>query len=267
MKIPFIKCHANGNDFILIFAENFPESDNRESIIKQLCLRHTGIGADGLFIISPSKKNDFLLDYYNSDGSWETFCANGSRCVSLFMYQSGKVGRKMKFETGAGVHWSEINSDTMVVMSMRKPEYKSQTLSPEGFAGFFVDSGARHFVCESDNLEREFVVNRGRQIRLHQLFQPKGINVNFYKLEDDGIVDIRTYEKGVEQLVLSCSSGSIAVVFHLVQSLGLSSPITTTSPGGKLQFTFDKKWADASCEGPAEITFSGEFDYTAPINA
>ena len=85
MKIPFTKCHANGNDFILILSENFPDIDAKESIIQRLCNRHTGIGSDGLFIISPSKNNDFLLDYYNSDGSWETFCANGSRGVSLFM--------------------------------------------------------------------------------------------------------------------------------------------------------------------------------------
>ena len=267
MKIPFTKCHANGNDFILILSENFPDIDAKESIIQRLCNRHTGIGSDGLFIISPSEKKDFLLDYYNSDGSWETFCANGSRGVSLFMYQSGKVGLKMKFETGAGVHWSEIKSDTMVVMSMRTPEYKSEELNPEGSAGFFVNSGAHHFVCESDNLEEEYVLNLGRRIRQHQLFQPKGINVNFYKLGNDGTVEIRTYEKGVEQMVLSCSSGSTAVVFHLSQSFGLSSPITTTSPGGKLQFTFDKNWEDSTCEGPAEILYSGEFNYSPLDNA
>ncbi|MBC8256416.1 MAG: diaminopimelate epimerase [Candidatus Marinimicrobia bacterium] len=259
MKIPFTKCHANGNDFILILSEYFPEVDDKESIIQRLCNRHTGIGADGLFIISPSEKNDFSLDYYNSDGSWETFCANGSRCASLFMYQSRKVEQKMTFETGAGMYWSEIKSEGMVMMGMRTPEYKSKALNPEGCAGFFVNSGARHFVCESNNLDEEYVTNIGRRIRHHQIFQPKGINVNFYKLEDDGTIQIRTYEKGVEQMMLSCSSGSTAVVFHLSHSLGLSSPITTASPGGKLRFTFDKNWKDASCEGPAEILFSSEF--------
>ncbi len=267
MKIPFTKCHANGNDFILILSDNFPEVDDKEPIIQRLCNRHTGIGADGIFIISPSEKNDFSLDYYNSDGSWETFCANGSRCASLFMYQTRKVGQKMKFETGAGVLWSEIKSEAMVIMRMRTPEYKSKVLNPEGCAGFFINSGARHFVCESDNLEEEYVLDLGKRIRRHQLFHPRGINVNFYKLEDDGTLNIRTYEKGVEKLMQSCSSGSTAVVFHLSQSLGIFSPITTTSPGGELHFTFDKNWKDAKCEGPAEILFSGEFNYSASDNA
>ena len=266
MKIPFTKCHANGNDFILILSENFPEVDEKISIIQRLCNRHTGIGADGLFIISPSEKNDFLLDYYNSDGSWETFCANGSRCASMFMYRTGKTSRKLKFETGAGVHWSEINHEAMVIMGMRMPVYKSEVIMPEGCAGFIVDTGARHFVCESDNLEEVSVLNLGRRIRLHQLFQPQGINVNFYNLEDDGTVDISTYEKGVENFVLSCSSGSTAVVFHLSQGLGLSSPITTISPGGKLLFTFDKNWEVASCEGPVKILFTGVFDCASLCN-
>ena len=153
MKIHFTKCHANGNDFILILSENFPDVDAKESLIQLLCTRHTGIGADGLFIIHPSEQIDFMLDYFNSDGSWETFCANGSRCASLFMNISGKTGRKMQFESGAGMHWSEINSSEMVVMGMKMPEYKSEVFEPEGCKGFFVDSGARHFVCESDNLE------------------------------------------------------------------------------------------------------------------
>ena len=69
MKIPFTKCHANGNDFILILSENFPDVGAKESLIQRLCNRNTGIGADGLFIILPSENYDFCLDYYNADGS------------------------------------------------------------------------------------------------------------------------------------------------------------------------------------------------------
>ena len=56
MMIPFTKGHANGNDFILVYAEDFSEQYRTKNIIYNLCSRHTGIGADGLLIISPSKK-------------------------------------------------------------------------------------------------------------------------------------------------------------------------------------------------------------------
>ena len=60
--------------------------------------------------------------------------------------------------------------------------------------------------------------------------------------------------------MLSCSSGSAAVVYHLSKSHGLISPITTSSIGGSLKFTFDEDWREAFCEGPAELLFSGEFE-------
>ena len=260
MKIPFTKCHANGNDFILILSEDFPDVDAKESLIQRLCNRNTGIGADGLFIILSSEKYDFFLDYYNSDGSWETLCANGSRCASKFIYSLNNTKRKLKFETGAGVHTAEVKSNGEVLMSMKTPVYKSECLSPEGVPGFFVDSGARHFVCQSDNLDEDHVLTLGRKIRHSQPFKPQGINVNFYRIQPDNIIEIRTYEKGVEQLMSSCSSGSAAVVYHLSKSHGLISPITTSSVGGSLKFTFDEGWRDAFCEGPAELLFSGEFE-------
>ena len=260
MKIPFTKCHANGNDFILILSEDFPDMGAKASLIQRLCNRNTGIGADGLFIIFSSEKYDFFLDYYNSDGSWETLCANGSRCASKFMYNLNNTKQKLEFETGAGVHTAEIRSNGEVLMSMKAPVYKSECLSPEGVPGYFVDSGARHFVCQSDNLDEDHVLTLGRKIRRSQPFKPQGINVNFYRIQPDNSIEIRTYEKGVEQLMLSCSSGSTAVVYHLSKSHGFISPITTSSLGGSLKFTFDEDWREAFCEGPAELLFSGEFE-------
>ena len=82
----------------------------------------------------------------------------------------------------------------------------------------------------------------------------------FYRIKPNNIIEIRTYEKGVEQLMLSCSSGSAAVVYHLSNIHSLISPITTSSIGGSLKFTFDEVWKEAFCEGPAELLFSGEFE-------
>ena len=146
-----------------------------------------------------------------------------------------------------------------MLMGMKAPVYKSECLSPEGVPGFFVDSGARHFVCQSDTLNEDRVLALGRKIRHSQSFKPQGINVNFYQIQSDNTIEIRTYEKGVERLVLSCSSGSVAVAYHLSKSCGLMSPIITSSIGGSLKFTFDEDWREVFCEGPAELLFSGEF--------
>ena len=219
MKILFTKYHANGNDFILVLDEDFPKRFRQQNIISRLCHRHFGIGADGMFIIASSEGSEFFLDYYNSDGSWETLCANGSRCAIHFMYNKGLVGNKMAFRAGDGEHRAEILKNGDVLMSLRSPLYKSDNISPEGVDGFFIDSGARHFVCESNILDDDYVFEMGKKVRYSTIFQPRGVNVNFYRKIKGGFIEIKTYEKGVEGVMLSCASGSAAVVFHYINNL------------------------------------------------
>ena len=260
MKFLFTKYHANGNDFILVLDEYFPEKFRRPDIISRLCHRRVGIGADGMFIISSLKDCDFFLDYYNADGSWETFCANGSRCAVHFMYNKSLAGANLVFGAGDGGHRAKILKDGDVLMSLKSPEYKSDHIVSEGIAGFFDDSGARHFVCQSEIMDDNYIFEMGKKIRNSDIFQPRGINVNFYRQTYDNCIEIKTYEKGVEGVMPSCASGSAAVVFHLSQINVVSSPITTQSVGGKLTFTFDEKWEDPWVRGPAEPVFDGEFE-------
>ena len=260
MKILFTKYHANGNDFILVLDKNFPEIFRKPDIISRLCHRQIGIGADGMFIISSSTDYDFFLDYYNADGSWETLCANGSRCAIHFMYNKGLVVANPVFGAGDGEHKAKILKDGDILMSLRSPEYKSDHIVSEGISGFFVDSGARHFVCQSEIMDDDYVFHVGKKIRDSDLFQPRGINVNFYRQTNENCIEIKTYEKGVERVMLSCASGSAAVVFHLSQTNAVSSPTTTQSVGGKLTFTFDEQWGDPWVQGPAEPVFTGEFE-------
>ena len=257
MNLPFTKCHANGNDFIITHLDDFPKEKHTKYIISRLCCRHTGIGADGLFIISPSATYDFVLDYYNSDGSWETLCANGSRCAVRLMHQCGNIKYKTNFLAGDGPHSAKILNNGLISMQMKTPEYQSDVLSIEGCDGYFIDSGARHFVSESENLDDDFVLNVGRKIRNSPIFQPRGINVNFYRLTDKHTVKIKTYEKGVENVMLSCSSGSAAVVYHLSKKQCAESPVHVCSRGGSLIFNFDNAWNDAWVEGPGKIVFTG----------
>ena len=195
MKILFTKYHANGNDFILVMNEDLPEKFRQPKIINRLCSRRTGIGADGVFIISPSKDYDFFLDYYNADGSWESLCANGSRCAVHFMHSRGLVDTNIKFCAGDGEHNAKILKDGNILMSMKTPKYKSGSISPEGVSGFFVDSGARHFVCESEIMDDDYVFDLGKKIRNSDIFKPRGINVNFYQQTNENCIEIKTYEK------------------------------------------------------------------------
>lgn len=95
MRIPFIKCHGSGNDFILIdeiehdFA--FTEDDRRELSLL-LCDRERGIGSDGILFVLPSKKAEGRMRMFNSDGTEAEMCGNGLRCVARHMID--KIGRE-----------------------------------------------------------------------------------------------------------------------------------------------------------------------------
>ena len=44
------------------------------------------------------------MDYYNSDGTWETFCANGARCAVKLLYEKKYIKEKSSFLSGDGIH-------------------------------------------------------------------------------------------------------------------------------------------------------------------
>ena len=260
MMLPFTKCHANGNDFIITHLDDFPEEKRSKHIIDRLCCRNTGIGADGLFVVSPSEKYDFILDYYNSDGSWETLCANGSRCAVRFMNQLGSVANKSTFLAGDGPHAAEILKNGTISMQMKTPVYRSKLLSPAGCDGYFVDVGARHFVTETENLNYDFVFSVGRKIRNSHEFQPHGINVNFFKQIKENEINVISYEKGIEKVMLSCGSGSVAATFHANNISKMASPTTIKVPGGKLKLKFDSSWKNVWLGGSAVILFQSSIN-------
>ena len=104
--IPFTKAHGNGNDFVIFDAKQCPDSIRDPGFIQRVCDRHKGVGADAILILSPSTEPgvEFNLDYYNSDGSWETFCANGSRCALVFYSHRHELCSKIIIRTGAFIN-------------------------------------------------------------------------------------------------------------------------------------------------------------------
>ena len=88
MKIPFIKAHGAGNDFIII-DKNVDIIKKSKKMIKKLCDRRFGIGCDQLILLKkyPSYHRVY---FYNSDGSLGKNCGNGLRCVYKYLSETKK---------------------------------------------------------------------------------------------------------------------------------------------------------------------------------
>ena len=95
----------------------------------------------------------------------------------------------------------------------------------DNFKCFYIYSGAKHIVIKSsDDIlfnSKELLEKKLKKIRYNKLFLPDGVNVNIYKIINNNTIQVKTYEKGVESMMKSCSSGSLACAFHHYQILNL----------------------------------------------
>ena len=262
MKIEFYKLQASGNDFILL--DNI-KSKNKFSIAfyknfaKKYCSRKLGIGADGVLIIQPSKKADFKMRIFNSDGSEAEMCGNGARCVGLWAYLASQR-KNVKFETKAGIIEAKIgvkNKTTLVKVKTSIPVGLKVNL-PLKILGRkikvnFINTGVPHVVIFVQGLDKIDVDKIGREIRFHKQFKPAGTNVNFVEIKGDSSIKVRTYERGVEAETLACGTGSLAsaMISWLklnpeIKQKNLISMLVTTKSKDVLKVTFSAKGGSVS---------------------
>ncbi|MBC5827014.1 MAG: diaminopimelate epimerase, partial [Candidatus Eremiobacteraeota bacterium] len=86
VALPVIKCHAAGNDFVLL--DNLQSVPyDYPSLARFLCRRRFGIGADGLLVALPASdaQTDVGLRIFNADGSEADMCGNGIRCLAKYV--------------------------------------------------------------------------------------------------------------------------------------------------------------------------------------
>jgi len=265
-SIPFYKMSGSGNDFIII--------DNREQwvpdaqlldLIKGVCRRKLSVGADGLILIEPSSAVDFKWRFFNADGSVAEMCGNGARCAARFAFLHGIAGRRMAFETLAGIIHAEVGEDAVKIRMTDPVDLRADfdlDLDDNSLRVSSINTGVPHVVMVVPDVEQTDVVATGRRIRYHQEFAPAGTNANFVSIDSGNKISIRTYERGVEDETLACGTGNVAAALILSHTQGLSSPVClTTRSGSTLTVHFSRqanRYQDIYLEGDARVIYSAE---------
>ena len=264
---PYYKLEGTGNDFVFVESSvwNLVASQFEiKSIIKKMCSRKKGIGADGIVVVDKEKST---WKYWNSDGSEARFCGNASRCVVVFLdfLSEEKVTAKTyEFSGEIGtIKGSSMGSNIKVLLNL---SLSGEWVNINNESFYKIDSGVPHLVKVLENqtdLNLENYTKWARGVQKIQSEYKHGTNVTLvWGVEDSGIKAC-SFERGVEDWTLACGSGAIAAAHAIsIGSKVQSSEILVTMPGGVLEIGFNehnkKEQSVVSLKG--EVHFVGQFN-------
>ena len=263
----FYKMSGSGNDFVMVDATQEPADQLvQPAAVQAICARATGIGADGIVLLQPSRAADFRITYLNSDGSPADLCGNASLCSTRLASELGildtAAGKEFQMETDAGVLGVRLLSDNPEVdlppVTDVRRELPFRLEAGERWIGFAL-AGVPHLIVRVDDVSTVDVVGRGRPLR-HEASLPHGANVNFVSTDASGGWRIRTYERGVEGETLACGTGSVATAILLAEMGEAADRVPLTTRSGRLLKVRLRRLSDGwlpSLSGEARIVFEG----------
>lgn len=257
MDIPFSKYQGTGNDFIVVDNRDKWFPDGNIALIKAMCNRRFGIGSDGLILLEPDDSTAFYMNFYNPDGS-QSYCGNGSRCALHFARSLKMVTEECLFRAIDGEHKGRFEEDEVFV-SIR-PVLEVARYGDD----FFIDTGSPHYIRFVSDINDFNLVSEARKIRYSDVYRDKGVNVNFVDVEDDHIIQMRTYERGVEAETLSCGTGVTAAALAHMTREGISRRITVETRGGTLKVSAtpggqENSFFNIWLSGAAVQTYTGNY--------
>lgn len=282
-SMKFTKMHGLGNQYI--FVNTFEESlheDELESLAIEVSNIHTGIGSDGLILISPSEKADVHMRVFNKDGSEAKNCGNGLRCVAKYAYEHKIVNNKtMSIETLGGNVTATVKTDKSdeavkeITIDMGNPSFDPTKIPLTGavnkpvvretikaeqqeYLMTAVSMGNPHAVFFVPEINEAPLMSLGPLIEKHERF-PEGVNVEFVEVVSSNEIIFRVWERG-SGVTEACGTGACAAVVASVlnEYSSKGEEVVVHLAGGDLTIM----WADDGrvwMTGPAETICTGTY--------
>ena len=253
MKITFDKYQGTGNDFVMVDNRDGAFDRNDLKTVSFLCDRKFGVGADGVILIEEHSEYDFEMVYFNPDGS-QSLCGNGSRCAVKFAESLGMISTSTEFFAIDGPHRATIHGE---LVDLKMNDVKELEIIGEDI---LINTGSPHYLRFVEQTEIIDPVALGRAVRNSERFARDGVNVNFVEALSKDELNIRTYERGVENETLSCGTGCTAAAIAHGKRTG-ANHIKLNAQGGQLYVRFEREnqqFKEVYLKGPAVKVFSGQ---------
>jgi len=235
----FYKMTGSGNDFVMLDGRATKPERWSPDRVRALCDRRTGIGADGLVILTPGSPGTVRMSYWNSDGSHGAMCGNAALCsgrlsVALEMVPPGEFCLLTDAGMVRVVSGAEHDEAEISLPDVDLPR-ASEIQASSGERWLSVGTvGVPHLIVRVGSVEHADVMGRGARLRSDPLLGPAGANVNFIgRAGDDSAWLIRTFERGIEGETLACGTGTVAAALALGSRSEASLPVRFRSRGGR----------------------------------
>ena len=238
----FVKMSGASNDFVIIDNRSKPKKIDVE-IVKKICHRQN-IGCDQLILVNNSLDNPAEIacemQIFNSDGSESSTCGNATRCVAKIIFDEDLSKDKIKIKTQAGIlDCFKINED-LIKVNLGAPKVINPQITLEGFDFIHINVGNPHAVAFVASIPQdEIFFKTGTKVENNLQYFPQKTNVEFAKIINDSLIEVRVFERGVGE-TLACGSGACAVGFSAIyKNLIKNKSVTVRFKGGDLLIEFD----------------------------
>jgi diaminopimelate epimerase len=279
--VRFEKWQALGNDYAIVEERELPFPLTPERI-RILCALHTGIGSDGLLVLSETDERGIVAEVriYNPDGSEAELSGNGVRQAVMYLRRNGWAEHDtFSVRTAAGEVRPRITGPDTCTLDIGRVRLRSESDYPSGsedgrgtltaagreFAFQFVQVGNPQCSIElGDELEALDIRPYGAEIERSELF-PNRTNVSFWRRAGEGRIRARIFERGVGETLASGTGATGAAVAAVLR--GVDSPVTVELDGGELEVEVGEDmhvsltgWAVPVYSGTLSEEFTREID-------
>lgn len=267
MRVPFIKMHGLGNDFVVLDGREAALPVITDTFARALADRRTGIGCDQLVVLEPSTIATLKARFFNQDGGEVESCGNASRAIGLLLATAATIetlGGMLQVSphaAGISVDMGPPRFDWDAIPLAYPLDTHTMPLAWDALESpTAVNVGNPHVIffvpdCTAVELDR-----LGPEIEHDPVF-PQRVNVNIATVESRSHIRLRVWERGVGE-TRACGTGACATAIGAMRRGLTDRTVTVSLPGGDLRI----EWTEAGqilMTGPAVESFRGTFDPAA----